>query len=83
MACTHCEVLPIDTRLPLGPAAAASTRSSLPAMKSSKSGPAASLSASDCLPLVDAAAALLDADAADEAAVARLRVKSCCPSGRQ
>jgi len=77
----HCDVLPIDTLL--GPAAAASTRSSLPAIKSSKFGPAASLSAREPLLLLDdaaaaAAAVLLAPDElADEAAVARLRVRSC------
>lgn len=73
----HCDVLPIDTLL--GPAAAASTRSSLPAIKSSKFGPAASLSAREPLLLLEDAAAVVLApdELADEAAVARLRVRSC------
>lgn len=66
---THCVVLPIDTLL--GPAAAASTRSSLPEIKSSRLGPAASLSESDCLLLGGGGAA------ADAAAVARVRLNAC------
>ena len=70
-------MLPIETLL-LGPAAAASTRSSLPEMKSSRLGPAASLDVRAVCPLVgDDADAPAVLDDADEAAVAKQRLNAC------